>query len=473
MPVQSRIVHTLLIPLVIIAGAWVCHDLYLVNMAERHKPWQIEAALAKQPKADELAKLLEQARSKYQDALYWDPDNPENWGKVGRLGLMLAQLKPEFANENYRTAVAALQRAITNMPACGRFYFDLGLVEKNDVARDRYWAAAQMLLPHEPELAPHMAQHWTNRWRATNAIKYVAWLQERLLYLNQNRFDLYGEKSIRIWEEVAPDQTVYGTILPSQEQYALGAAQIFLERQNIPMFHEMLLHVTANENVSPKHALFGDCHLLQGDIAQAIVSYRLAVASATGVHQDRLLKDITPKLIRLGYLEQAIALLTCSHVNTLDLRLELLEYAMSLDQFVEALPWLEATNAAGIVAPPRLYFLLSRCYQKRKELVKALEYATKAVAQDRTQEEYTWHFFSLLVSVKLEEKIDWYLQEHGAALRNRAQFYFWLANQYLAQNKIEKARLYFEYCVKFDPDNKLFQESLGEVYRQITQNQNK
>ena len=138
--------------------------------------------------------------------------------------------------------------------------------------------------------------------------------------------------TLAYWHNIAPKTSPWGTILPQQPDYALSAAQFYLEQRDFPAMRQMLA-LLPQHYTSIKYLLQGNAALARSEIAEGFSCYQQAIATAPAWQKDKKLAICGRNLVAAGHLSLAFWLLQQSGGDSEKLRLSLLEQAIALGQW--------------------------------------------------------------------------------------------------------------------------------------------
>lgn len=438
------------------------HDLYCIWRAAMLVPdSEPSPPLDPQRRAEWLRKSVENCGK----ALLFRPQDPEIWQRQGRYLLMLAELAGDPAGELETKALHSLQRAIASMPRNATCHFDCGVIYQRRhqyTHADSMMIRAQLLIPGDITLARPLADYWFERYRQTCGRAYLWPLMDRLYLLNRTDFATHGDYTLTLWKQAAPDQEVWRKIVPPTPAFAIQAARLLLRRKDFPALERMLSHL--GDDLARKFLLQGHGQLAQGNTAAALAAYK-KMALATGVTQADF-HEAAVALASAGECSQAIAFLRTHRHATGDGLMAVLEAASAAGS--DMLPLLEQTAQEFHELPLRFYFLLSKAHAGKKKWSKAVEYAQQ-VMEKRPAAEYVDHFFALLLSLQMAEKVELALHRHHFRLPGSDIWCHRLARHYLARRQADKAMSWARQALSLAPDNAAHTSLLDEICRYLAQ----
>jgi tetratricopeptide (TPR) repeat protein len=453
--------YTCLFLAILSLNGYLAYDLYTIHQAA------IRRASTDIPGPTDMPQRLawlQQSLQRLNAALPYQPADPELWRQKGRFLLMLGQLSFPHKNTDGEIALAALERAIRLMPGYGSSYFDCGLIyqkRKQYTQADNMMIRAQMFAAQDSALAPALAEYWLARYLETAGKAYLLPLRDRLYFLNLTAFSTYGERSLQIWQQVAGGQDAWHKIMPAQPGFALQSARVLLRQKNFTAFSQMLSH--APDDYLEKYLLQGHGCLAQGNVQAAIAAYDKMCELGTG--ETPPVREAVVELARHGHWRAASDFLCRHALDKSEYRLAIAEAAIARGD--PCLPWLEQTAAAFPQLPARFYHLLASEYARGKKWSKAVAYAERAVEMEPTDSSYLSYFFSLLFSLKMEEKVAFFLQSHHFCLPQADVHCQQLARNYLAQQQPEKAFYWAQQALQLSPQHAPHQALLDEICRYI------
>ena len=458
---------------------WVGSDLYRINQAEYDKPccdYRFYQHVDKQIvrlDPDRQIQFLKDCLAGYRLARHWQSDNFEIWQEIGYLYFKLAGITSgaQRQNEMAAKAVQAYCRANRLMPAAYSPYYYLAIIylqqSKFDAA-DQAMASARIVAPYNIPLAVSMSRFWIKRWQHQARPEYLVLIADRFYLLNQLQFARHREWTFAIWEYLAPywlnsRDPWWGTIIPQREDYSLWSVRYFLRRQKPKLARQFLPYLSGlNAEIHSGHVA-----LDLGQLPQALAHYHRAVIAADSVAKSKIVKAAITHLAKHGQIEAGMTFLQSSHWDSRRLR-EILFAGALRTKFApqRLLELLQHTRAKFTTGDGQLAFLTARTCCRLGEPEQALGHAEEAVRKAPGNSQYTWLYLNLLWQLQMPQLIAAHLRIYGHRLSQPAQFYHWLARQYLQQKENAKAREAARRAIDLDPNN----PELQKFWRQISFN---
>lgn len=470
----------------VIACGWCGYDLYLVNRSEWSKPYLFTRRFRclqrqiRQASPPQRMQLLTHTIDSFRKSLQWDAGNPATWHEMGYWLYRLAKYNPVESDVLLAQATVAFENAGKIKQSWYSPYWHLAKIYRRQdklQKSDRAMATAQLLAPYNCNLLMSMALYWVTRWRQQADKIYLPLVADSFCMLNQLAFARYGRFTINIWQYLACkwEQACHpwwGTIFPKQACYATAAARFFITHENYEMAQQFLPYLYSAGDANG-YLLAGHIALARGNLVKAFTLYRQAISVTDNEHRRAVTIEVGKRLTQAGKLQQAIYLLEKAHVDAVEIRVVLVEYAMALRISPGQIMQLLAATHAKFPAPhAQLFFLLSKSYWQCHKIALAMDFAEKAAQQAPRNVKYAKHLLRLMLHMDMERGIALYLQRHGHHFSRPGIIYDWMAQQYLEVDRATQALNWAQQALHCEPNNKKIRERLQTIHLRLIQQKN-